>query len=101
MRHRLSNQALQRTQCFVGTLMLLLPLVCLSSIYAGDGFELVRCGTDIAKALVGRKTSNEPVVKIEARHKDIGLKDLGADIISEDKGLNLVFWQICGDEYAT
>ena len=73
----------------------------MSLIYAGDGFESVRCGTDIAKALIGRKTANEPVVKIEARHQDIQLKHLGADIISDDERLNLVFWQICGEEYAT
>src|SRR5205807_6018572 len=81
-------------------LMLLIPLFCGSSVYAGDGFESVRCGSDIAKALIGRKTSNEPVVAIEARHKDIQLKDLGAEIISDDERLNLIFWRICGEEYA-
>ena len=80
--------------------MLVLPLFCTTKIYAaGDGFESVRCGSDIAKALIGRKTPNEPVVKTEARHKDIGLKHLGADEISDR--LNLVFWEICGEEYAT
>ncbi len=86
---------------FLATFALVLPLFCMSSIYAGDGFESVRCGSDIAKALIGRKTSNEPVVKIEERHKDIGLKHQGADIISDDERLNLVFWQICGEEYVT
>ena len=81
--------------------MLVIPFISISSIYGADGFESVRCGSDIAKALRGHKTSNEPVVKIEARHKDIGLKHLGADIISDDERLNLVFWEICGEEYAT
>lgn len=81
--------------------MLVLPLFCVSSIIAGDGFEAVRCGSDIVRALIGRKTSNEPVVKIEARHKDVQLKHLGAEIISDDERLNLVFWRICGEEYAT
>src|SRR5258708_34643424 len=81
-------------------LMLVLPLFCGSSVYAGDGFESVRCGSDIAKALIGRKTSNEPVVAIEARHKDLQLKDLGAEIISDDERLNLIFWRICGGETA-
>jgi hypothetical protein len=90
-----------RTKEIVAILMLALPFFCLNSVYAADGFESVRCGSDIRKALIGRKTSNEPVVKIEARHKDIGLKHLGADIISDDERLNLVFWQICGDEYVT
>jgi hypothetical protein len=69
-----------------------------SSVYAADGFESVRCGSDIRKALIGQKTSNERVVVIEARHKDLGLKDLGADEISDK--LDLVFWLICGEEYA-
>ena len=89
-----------KTKKLFGTLMLTVPLFCVNSIYAGDGFEAVRCGSDIAKALTGRTTSNEPVVKIEARHKDIQLKDLGAEIISDDERLNLIFWQICGEEYA-
>ena len=90
-----------KTEKLFAILVLLIPLVCTRSVYAGDGFESVRCGSDIAKALIGRKTSNEPVVKIEARHKDLQLKHLGADIISDDERLNLIFWQICGDEYAT
>ncbi len=85
---------------FSATLMLIVPLFCVSDAYAGDGFESVRCGSDIAKALIGRKTSNEPVVAIEARHKDLQLKDLGAEIISDDERLNLIFWRICGEEYA-
>ncbi len=69
----------------------------MTSVYAADGFESVRCGSDIKKALVGRKTSNERVVVIEARHKDLGLNDLGADEISDN--LNLITWLICGEEY--
>ena len=82
------------------SIMLVIPFISISSIYGADGFESVRCGSDIAKALRGHKTSNEPVVKIEARHKDIGLKHLGAEIISDDERLNLIFWLICGEEYA-
>jgi hypothetical protein len=65
---------------------------------AADGFESIHCGTDIRQALVGRTLSNERVVAIEGRHKDLGLRDLGASEISDD--LNLISWQICGDEYA-
>ena len=80
--------------------MLVFLFVCVSSIFAGDGFESVKCGSDIAKALIGRKGSDEPVVKIEERHKDdLQLKHLGAEIVSDDERLNLIFWQICGDEY--
>jgi hypothetical protein len=90
-----------KTKKFFAALVLILPAFWVSNIYGGDGFESVRCGSDIAKALIGRKTANEPVVKTEARHKDIALKHLGADIISDDERLNLVFWEICGEEYAT
>jgi hypothetical protein len=82
------------------TFVFVIPILSIGSVYAGDGFESMRCGSDIAKALIGRKTSNEPVVKIEARHKDLQLKDLGAEIISDDERLNLIFWRICGEEYA-
>ena len=78
--------------------VLVLPLICISIVYAEDGFESVHCGSDASKALVGRKMSDEPVVDLEARHKDIQLKDLGAEQITEQ--LNLIFWLICGEEYA-
>jgi hypothetical protein len=70
------------------------------NLLAGDGFESVRCGGDIVKALRGRQTSNQRVVVLEARHKDLGLKDLGAEFVSDDEHLSLIFWLICGDEYA-
>jgi hypothetical protein len=41
--------------------------------------------------------SNEKIVAIEERHKDLGLKDLGAQEISDR--LFLISWRICGDEY--
>jgi hypothetical protein len=83
---------------FVAIFKLILPLFCVSSVYAADGFESVRCGSDIAKALIGKKDSNEKVVVLEKRHADLGLKDLGADEITDH--LNLIFWLICGEEYA-
>lgn len=73
-------------------------LFALSTVEGADGFEWVRCGSDIPKAMIGKKTTNEPVVKIEARHKDLGLKDLGADEINDR--LNQINWLICGEEYA-
>jgi hypothetical protein len=89
-----------KTTKIAASLMGVLPLFCVGGVYAGDGFESVRCGGDIPKAMIGRKTSNEPVVQIEARHKDLTLKHLGAEIISDDERLNLIFWRICGEEYA-
>jgi hypothetical protein len=85
----------------IATLALILAISYGNDAYAGDGFEAVHCGGDIPKALIGRKGSDEPVVKIEERHKDIGLKHQGAEIVSDDERLNLVFWQICGEEYVT
>lgn len=79
--------------------MLVLALFCINNAFAGDGFESVKCGGDITKALIGHKGQDEPVVKIEERHKDLQLKHLGAEIVSDDERLNLIFWQICGDEY--
>jgi hypothetical protein len=73
-------------------------LFCSSAAGASDGFGNVRCGADVPKALVGQTMSDERVVAIEARHKDLGLKDLGGSEISDR--LFLASWQICGDEYA-
>jgi hypothetical protein len=86
-----------KTKNVFATFLLVLPLFRMSSIYAGDGFESVRCGSDLRKALLGRKMSNERIVVLEARHKDLQLKDLGAEEISDR--LNLIFWLICGEEY--
>jgi hypothetical protein len=65
--------------------------------YATDGFEKVQCGTDIPRALIGQRISTERVVSIEARHKALGLKDLGSDMISDR--LSSTNWLICGTEY--
>ncbi len=83
---------------FFGILPVTLFLFCGNASCASDGFGAVRCGSDIPKALIGQTMSNERVVVIEGRHKDLGLKDLGGSEISER--LFLISWQICGDEYA-
>src|SRR5204863_6518693 len=95
---RLTMECLMKTKEIAAILMLILALCWVSRVYAAVGFESVRCGSDVRKALMGRKTSNEPVVVLEARHKDLQLKDLGAEEISDR--LNLIFWRICGEEYA-
>ena len=77
--------------------MLVLLFFCASSIYGADGFDSVRCGSDVRKALLGRTMSNETIVTIETRHKDLGLKDLGASEISDR--LSVISWRICGEEY--
>ena len=62
-----------------------------------DGFDSVRCGSDIRKALLDRTMPNQKIVVIEERHKELGLKDLGATEISDR--LFLISWLICGEEY--
>lgn len=79
------------------TLMLVVLLFYGSSVCFADGFESVHCGSDVRKALLGRKMSNEKVVVLEEKHKDLALKDLGGQEISDR--LFLISWLICGDEY--
>ena len=81
----------------VAIFALVIPLFFVSSIYGADGFDSVRCGSDVRKALVGRKMSNEKIVVLEERHKDLRLKDLGASEISDR--LSVISWRICGEEY--
>jgi len=86
-----------RTKRIVPIFMLVLALFCTSTICNADGFDSVRCGSDVRKALLGRTMTNEKVVVIEERHKDLGLKDLGGTEISDR--LFLISWRICGEEY--
>ena len=51
--------------------LLFLSLLAASPAHARDGFDKVRCGGDIVKALVGQRADNEYVMVIEARHKNI------------------------------
>jgi hypothetical protein len=87
-----------KTKRIVVTSMLILPVFYTSSICAADGFDSVHCGSDVRKALLGRKMSNEKVSVLEERHKELGLKDLGGTEISDR--LFLISWRICGEEYA-
>ena len=77
--------------------MLVVLLFCGRSVCDADGFDLVRCGSDVRKALIGRKMSNEKIVVLEERHKDLGLKDFGASEISDQ--VSVISWRICGEEY--
>ncbi len=86
-----------KTKRTVAIFMLVLPLFCGASICDADGFDSVRCGSDVPKALLGRTMPNEKVTVIEERHKDLGLKDLGGTEISHR--LFLISWRICGEEY--
>ena len=78
--------------------MLGLLLLSGGSVCGADGFDSVRCGSDVRKALLGRKMSNETIASLEEKHQDIQLKDLGVSEISDR--LSVISWQICGEEYA-
>lgn len=86
-----------KTKRNVVTLLQVVSLFCAITICNADGFDSVRCGSDVRKALVGHKMSNEPVAVLEERHKDLELKDLGASEISDR--LSIISWRICGEEY--
>jgi len=82
----------------LGILLLVTGLLVTSAFGGGsDGFTGIKCGSDIAKALIGNRMSDETIVVFEKRHADLGLKHLGADEISDR--LNSVSWSICGSEY--
>ena len=62
-----------------------------------DPFSMVRCGSSIAKALVGRPFPNGSSKAIESAHTDIGLQDVGGSIVNDS--LFLGGWSMCGREY--
>ena len=64
--------------------LLLLLLAFAPACRADDGFGGVTCGGDVAKALVGKKLSHEADGAVESRHKNLALKDLGGDEITDD-----------------
>jgi hypothetical protein len=76
---------------------ILLFIGCAAQALAKGGFEKVSCNGDIAKALIGQRAANDRVVAIEARHKDLGLKDLGSTESSDN--LTTISWLICGKEF--
>ncbi|HEU4389903.1 MAG TPA: hypothetical protein VFV34_19025 [Blastocatellia bacterium] len=66
-------------------------------VSAADLFSKIQCGADIPKALIGGFMPKGSVASIEARHKALGLKDLGGSELEGD--LFLSTWLICGNEY--
>ena len=81
------------------SLIVLFSLLFCGQAWAADEFDTIKCGTDIAKAMVGKTPSNERVVVIEARYSNLGLKDIGGIEISDR--LFLISWRICDGEYAS
>jgi hypothetical protein len=80
-----------------GILLLVTGLLVTNAFAGSDGFSGIQCGSDIAKALTGKRMSNERVADLEKRHADLGLKDLGASEISDR--LSCISWLICGSEF--
>jgi hypothetical protein len=74
-----------------------LTLILSGEAWALDEFEGVKCGSDIPRALSGKRSSDEKVVVIEERHRDLGLKDLGGSDVTDQ--LSSVSWRICGSEF--
>jgi len=64
---------------------------------AADLFSKVQCGADTPKALIGGLMTKETDAAVEARHKALGLKDLGGSELAGDRFLSS--WLICGNEY--
>jgi hypothetical protein len=81
----------------LSTFLLATGLLVTNAFGGSDGFDDIKCGSDIAKALVGKHMAKQKVVELENRHADIGLKDLGADEISDR--LSTILWLICGSEF--
>ena len=50
-----------------------LCFACAAPAFA-DEFKNVKCGSDIAKALIGQRSSNERVVVTEGKYRSLGLK---------------------------
>ena len=79
-----------KTKGIAATFMLVLALFCMRSNCDADGFDSVHCGSEVRKALLDRTMSNEKIVAIEERHKDLGLKDLAGTEISDRLFFNFV-----------
>jgi hypothetical protein len=66
-------------------------------VAVADEFGNVKCWSDIPKALINQRASNERVVTTEARYPALSLKYLGAGKVSNQ--LVTANWLICGAEY--
>ena len=76
---------------------LVLAVALCGTAWGLDEFSGIKCGSDIPKALIGKRFVNRRVMVLEDAHKDIGLEDLGGIDLSDR--LFLISWRICGTEY--
>jgi len=77
-------------------IVVIILLLC-AKAWGLDEFSGIKCGSDVPRALIGKRFVNGRVVVIEAAHKDIGLQFLGGTEISETLFLNSL--RICGAQY--
>jgi hypothetical protein len=83
---------MQKLSCVLAALTLMF-----GEAASADEFQGVRCNSEIPKAIIGKRTSNGPVTVTEKKYRGLGLKDLGADEVSEQ--LSSINWLICGSEF--
>ena len=81
----------------LGIFLLITGSLVINAFGGSDAFDGVKCGSDIPKALIGKRMSNQRVADLEKKHADLGLKDLGGDEISEQ--LSTTSLLICGSEF--
>jgi hypothetical protein len=72
-------------------------LIATAQTAIADEFQNIKCGGDIPKAMIGQRSPNGRVVVTEKKYQALGLKNLGADEISDN--LSSIGWIICGAEY--
>ena len=60
-----AQHGLMKTKGIVAIFVLAFLLFCGRAICAAGGFDSVRCGSDVGKALLGRTMPNEKVVAVE------------------------------------
>jgi hypothetical protein len=58
----------------LGILFLVTGLLFTNAFGGADAFSGVKCGSDIPRALTGKRMSNQRVADLEKRHADLGLK---------------------------
>jgi hypothetical protein len=66
-------------------------------LHGADSFDGIECSENLEKELKGRKIPNERVQVLEAKFKDLGLKDLGADM--PEQGVTFIQWKLCGGDF--
>ena len=59
----------------LGILLLVTGVLVTNAFGESDGFSGVQCGSDVPKALTGKRMSNEKIVDLERRHAKRNISD--------------------------